>query len=69
MMDRKLVADKKPRQEDIMDKDILNLFSNLQAKFDSLPKLTGRLPSISELSNRVSRLLNHDAPEVTMERK
>ena len=52
-----------------MDKDILNLFSNLQAKFDSLPKLTGRLPSISELSNRVSRLLNHDAPEVTMERK
>ena len=69
MMDRKLVADKKPRQENIMDKDILNLFSNLQAKFDSLPKLTGRLPSISELSNRVSRLLNHDAPEVTMERK
>ena len=68
-MDRKRVADKEPRQEDIMDKDILNLFSHLQAKFNSLPKLTGRLPSISELSNRVSRLLNHDAPEVTMERK
>ena len=64
----KRVADKKdsktPRQEDILDKEFLNLFSNLR---DSLPKLTGWLPSISELSNRVSRMLNHDAPEVTRE--
>ena len=58
---------KAPRSpEEFLDKEILNLFSNLRG---SMPKLSSRLPSISELSNRVSRLLNHDAPEVTMERR
>ena len=56
---------KTPRQDDdILDKAYLSLFSNLRG---SLPKLSSRLPSISELSNRVKRLLNHEATQVSRE--
>ena len=61
------IADKKdskaPRQEDILDEAYLNLFSNFRDHLN----IGSRLPSISELSNRLSRMLNHDAPEVTRE--
>ena len=50
--------------DDILDKAYLSLFSNLRG---SLPKLSSRLPSISELSNRVKRLLNHEATQVSRE--